>query len=173
MTWSASSDYSGDELVRMQQDAIKRVQEMQERASKTLERANRSSASFAAPHFAQTANYPSSNNAEDNKNDENTYINPPLSSNEKRINSVIDSLEEQESASGKSGILTEALESLLNFPQTIKSLPLLGDGEKSVSSIMETLGLTTEKLLLIGLIFILSNDGADKTLLLALGYLLF
>ncbi len=172
MTWSASSDYTGDELVRMQQDAIKRVQEMQERASKTLERANRST-SFTAPHFAQTTNYPSSSNAEDNKHSDNIYINPPLSSNEKSINSVVDSLEEQPPASSKSGIFTEALESLLNFPQTMKSLPLLGDGEKSISSIMESLGLTTEKLLLIGLIFILSNDGADKTLLLALGYLLF
>ena len=41
MNWNSSSSYSDDEVMRMQQDAIRRVKEMQAKAQSTLETVNR------------------------------------------------------------------------------------------------------------------------------------
>lgn len=41
MTWNSSSSYSDDDVMRMQQDAVRRVKEMQAKAQSTLETVNR------------------------------------------------------------------------------------------------------------------------------------
>ncbi|MEG0899113.1 MAG: hypothetical protein RSD67_00010 [Oscillospiraceae bacterium] len=164
--WDNSSiGYTGDDVLRMQQEAIKRVKEMQKRADYSLNQSNNSS--FTVPpqnlneQFTKPINQNTNNNinqsaefANKNFDNQSTGFSPPKQNNS--TNNFLHNL--------LNGGLSQSTQSLTDIPKKAFS---------SITSILEGFGIDNEKLILIVLIYLLANEGEDKTLLLALGYLLF
>ena len=123
--------YSSDDFLKMQQDAVNRVREMQKKADAKL----------------NASNQISSNNI-------NPLDFPPVNTSSVQ-NSFKNSIGQN---------LNSTMENLSSLPKKALS---------SISGVLENLGIDNDKLLIILLILILANDEGDKTLILALFYLLF
>ena len=127
--------YSSDDFLKMQQDAVKRVKEMQKKAEEKVLQSNKIS--------SDNISYNNLKNNFSPGNFQNTIPNFKESLGE-NLNNTVENL---------SAIPKKALSSL--------------------TSVLESFGIDNDKLIIILLILILANDDGDKTLILALAYLLF
>lgn len=145
-----SKNYSGEDVFTMQQDAIRRVREMQKRAKINI---NQSNNSFNENiNLTQEKSAKSDNTTQENQTENRAQPQQNFNNHNKNPTSQIKNQVEQ------------TVQSLTQLPKKAFS---------SISSILEEFGIDNEKLILIVMIFLLANEGEDKTLLLALGYLLF
>lgn len=125
---TSPSNYSQSEIITMQQDAVKRVNEMRQQAMRHIGSAPEDDVEV---EFEQVETPPDFDIPEN-------IVEPQL---------------EQEP-------ITQSNDNLLH--PTVNSL----------SGIFDKLDLDSEKIILIGLMLLLMNEGADNTLLMALGYIL-
>lgn len=129
MRWNSTKTYTEDDMLRMQQEAVNRVQEFQSRAQQTLPY-------YDVPESAITP-----------------YSDPPPP--------TLYSISDLES------------ETLVSEPndQLVQTAPPPHSSDP-ISGLFEKFNLDGETLLILGLIYLLYNEKADNTLLMALGYLL-
>ena len=151
MTWNSSGSYSEDDVMRMQQDAVRRVKEMQAKAQSTLETVNREHPDPpplprkpGPPRRRQPPPQPLPPSPAEQLKDLGQQVLP----------AVEDVLE--------GGSIADLIDAFL--PK---------DDDSAVGGILKALKLDGEKILILGLLLILMNARADKTILLALFYLLF
>ncbi|WMJ24402.1 hypothetical protein RBG61_06965 [Paludicola sp. MB14-C6] len=141
------SGYSSQQIMTMQQDAIRRVNEMQrlarERVANSDNRSNQNNQMHPEHHTPQQQN----NAVKVEHHNSNTQNNQHHE--EKQFNN---------NAEKNESIKVE------HCPTEIVSQGLTG--------FLDRMNLDTETLLLLGLILLLVNEGADVMLLLALGYIL-
>ncbi|MEG2813117.1 MAG: hypothetical protein RSA79_00810 [Oscillospiraceae bacterium] len=130
-----AQNYSSAQILSMQNDAIRRVQEMQRLAKKQVE----NSSNFATEKSGQ-------NNTSTNKAQNESFKNIP-------INNIGDI--------GNIGNMANK--------ENIQNADVVRSG---FAGILDSLHLDEEKMLLIFLIILLVNEGADIMLILALGYIL-
>ncbi len=156
----ASSLYSSHDVERMQQDAVKRVREMQERSRRAL---------------SQQVEYPSFVRPDPVREPEPATASPvqgpglsvPV------LEPVAEEVPPPPSShthgpSESSGHTSSPLGGLLGGLSGF----LGGDGSGPVSRVMEALNLDNDKLLILMLLLILLNNHADRKLILALCYVL-
>lgn len=124
---TSPSNYTQSEIITMQQDAVKRVNEMRQQAMKHI----------------------------------NTVEETPIVEN-------IEQVEQVEEITP-----TEISEVAKDFEPVIPiDNNILHPTVNSLKGIFDKLDLDSEKIILIGLMLLLMNEGADNTLLMALGYVL-
>ncbi len=128
--------YSSDDFLKMQQDAVTRVREMQKKAQEKIAQTNQISSITNNIPISQNNNFPQMQN----------NFSPP------KFKEVLGTN------------LNNTVENLSALPKKALS---------SLSSVLENMGIDNDRLLIILLILILANDDGDKTLILALAYLLF
>lgn len=138
MQWSQSG-YSSNEMMQMQQDALRRVREMQRRANDNL----RSTQQYFNGEPIRDGPYPAS--------ESDNHLPEPVETFEPKTN--------KRNHSDASTVSQRGL-----------SLPFLG--MKPLSGLLDSFGLDQERLLILILIILLINEDADKTLILALCYLM-
>lgn len=142
------SPESDDDFMRMQQEAIRRVREMQNRARATLENAGMHIESHDDP-FPASRDYPDYQPIpQSTLRDENPVQNQ-IRPNERQNASLNETVFEREE---KVPVKTDV------------NIPLKMDGL--------SLSLDHDQLLLLSIILMLMQDGADKWLLLSLAYVL-
>ena len=184
----------------MQHDAVRRVREMQRQAMANLEKTkstfeqnqNNSQIEYEPETPSENLNYKQNSeqaqsnnknqNSQNNKhnnnfgnNNGNGYIGAnqifgrqPYPSNPPNF----------QNSQGKSplgllnGLFSKNSDNKGGFSDLINGLIPKRDGNSPISKILDALDLDTEKLIIIVLIILLLNDGADYTLILALGYIL-
>lgn len=168
---------SEDDFIRMQQDAIRRVREMQERARRTLEDAGLR----IQPEESQAANQPPEPQLPEPPQmprDIGNEINPvpvppaPRPSGQNRSNTPPHSgrppqLRPAAASPGHSAhqmsppaLLQQLMNGGLTIPETV-NVPMLN------------ISLGRDQIMLIILLYILIKDGADQWLILALAYIMF
>ena len=135
----SGSGFSSEDLLKMQQDAIQRVKEMQKIAQERIEKTNLA-------------------NTKTSLNDNNSVEKNNISYGNNQNNSI-----HQKNGVKNIGI-SETIENLAGIPKKAMS---------SISSMLENLGIDNDRLLIIVMILILLSDDGDKSLVLALFYLLF
>lgn len=153
MNW-VGNRYDQHDLARMQEDAIRRVREMQERARRAAQGIGASPLPDDREDTAETPDIPI---------EIPVSAPPPLFDEPDPPASPRPSRTHASSHNQGPGLSTlfGGLSSLLN-----------GDHGR-ISKVIEGLGLDGEQLLILGLLFLLWNEQADYTLMLALLYLLF
>lgn len=170
MTWNNGKSYSDSDMLRMQQDAIRRVKEMQLRADQTLQDANQNYTPPVIPSIHTNESRPApqpsyqGTGSHHNQSASNAHGTAGTSNNNSSssINKTIDHMLD----SGGS-----LVSSVLSY--------FTGAGAESgeelspIASILQTLHLDSERLIVLGMLIVLMNEKADKTMLLALFYLLF
>ncbi len=156
---------SREDLLSMQQDAIRRVREMQRRATRSLEQSNQMMRGTAPSHH------------------ETSYRPPPAGSygTERRFSSSPDigeigrghhpspppPVEGTNRPMPSSESLEAPSEPLL--PQPVESRP---EKPKGLMGLLDGLGLEDDSLLILLLLYVLWKNDADQTLLMALAYIL-
>lgn len=129
---TSPSNYTQSEIITMQQDAVKRVNEMRQQAMKHI-------------------------NTMDNVVEE-TVQETPIAPNIEQVEEITP---------------TEIPEVAKEFEPIIPiDNNILHPTVNSLKGIFDKLDLDSEKIILIGLMLLLMNEGADNTLLMALGYVL-
>lgn len=150
--WKQNSGYSADDIMAMQKDAIARVKEMQRRADQTLHRNQQPSpAGAVAP---QTV---SPSPEKENKNMPSSAS--PAQKPAPRQQST------EPSHSGHPSVMGNVFSMVDNL---LTASPSTG----KLQGILNALNVDNERLLILILLVMLYNDGADYTVLLALLYLL-
>lgn len=125
---TSPSNYSQSEIITMQQDAVKRVNEMREQAMRHI----------------------------------NSNVTEDMSIiKEQPIVNDIANVEKNEK------IVSDFQEPVIPVADNI-----MQPTTNSLAGIFDKLDLDSEKIILIGLMLLLMNEGADNTLLMALGYIL-
>lgn len=147
MTWNSSRSYSDDEVMRMQQDAVRRVKEMQKKAQSTLEEAKRE---YPNPPPPQKPGPPSRQQSQPQP----SAMEQLKGISQQVLPAVEDVLD--------GGSITDLINAFL--PQSEDS---------PAGGVVKALKLDGERILILGLLLLLMNAKADKTILLALFYLLF
>lgn len=159
-SWATSSNYSSADMMRMQQQARQRVVEMQRRSNGISQTLNPT-----PPSVVHTPPMP-------NQNHNNSVANH----DHQRANNARISGQKQESwvDSSKSVIagLGNSFSNMLGAMDTPTKLMDDVIHKTPLAKVFDALELDGEKLLIIGLIFLLMNEGGDPLLILALGYLL-
>lgn len=160
MKWDSSKTYSQSDMLKMQQDATRRVREMQARAERTLQNAN-------TEHGSQPI----------------TYNAPPPIPSTIHANAMPDTphVINNQRVGGGGSAATGGIDSLLSSGSNLITNVLsyftgskTEEGELSpIAAIFDVLHLDKERLIVLGLLVVLMNEKADKTMLLALFYLLF
>lgn len=138
------SGYSQAQILSMQQDAIRRVNEMQ-RISR-----DRVAGSMQPPPMNQNNNK-TQQNQQRGSNQNFSQNNHKFNQNNKSDQLKENSIRKNESSNDNT------------------ELPFIGEG---IDSLLKTLGIDKEQLLILVLLFLLINEGADQTMILALIYLL-
>ena len=149
MTWNSSSSYSDDDVMRMQQDAVRRVKEMQAKAQATLETVNREH-----PDPPPPPRKPGS--------PQRRQPPPPVPSPVEQLKDLGQQVLPAVEDVLEGGSIADLINAFL--PQ---------DDDSAVGGVLKALKLDGEKILILGLLLFLMNAKADKTILLALFYLLF
>lgn len=219
MKWESSSNYSRDDMIRMQQDAVERVREMQRRSDAALKNAQRNPAFFTSS--APNPGVP----IQQVHNQQNSSSHKRVSSVEKQAESLTSSEAVQHGQSSQEQPQPQVQPPTPNqsqggetpppptqpqpennmgqqrnytMPQEQPSSPLqnflgqtplagIGKGVESllgtltgpsnpqkkdtIAQLLEVLHLDGERILILMIILLLYNDGADYTLLFALLYL--
>lgn len=159
-SWATSSNYSSADMMRMQQQARQRVVEMQRRSNGISQTPN-----TTPPSVVHTPQMP-------NQNHNNSVANH----NHQRANHAGISGQKQESwVDSSKGMIAGIGSSLSNMLGAMDTPTKLMDDvihKTPLAKVFDALELDGEKLLIIGLIFLLMNEGGDPLLILALGYLL-
>lgn len=141
----SGADFSSEDVLKMQQEAIQRVREMQKIAKERIERTNSGGQNEnAAFKNISTANV---QNMQNQTQSQNNFV--PQRTAPKN---------------GGSFGISETIENLAGIPKKAIS---------SISSALESVGIDNDRLLIIIMILILLSDDSDKSLVLALFYLLF
>lgn len=135
----SSSGYTSKEIMSMQQDAIRRVNEMQRIAREKIANSENRSQNFAKPQEKPTPQ----------QNQQNNKPLPPM----KPPPNIV-----------KPNEPSKELVKAENKPTEV--LPY------SLAGFLDRMNIDTETLLLIGLLLLLINEGADVQLLMALVYIL-
>lgn len=193
MTWE-ENDISKQDLMTMQHDAVRRVREMQRQAMQNLEKTKSTFAQNQSPQYDPIYNTPPEN-LEANENHEHVQVNNQNQKNTQNNNfannkgyigsNQIFGRQQHPSNSanfqnqqGKSplgllnGLFSKIGDNKGGLSDLVNGLIPKRDGNSPISKILDALDLDTEKLIIIVLIVLLLNDGADYTLILALGYIL-
>ncbi len=172
MNWN-SMNYSDNEVMRMQQDAMRRVKEMQQLSRDTVAGTNRRMAGDTHPPVHQPPPLIPSQ-----------FQPPPVPPSQRQpqhgpsVHMPTRSAPSRTVSSTPSGGgLLSGLAGLGGIGGIGESLTsTISDAISSVSSpvnkIMDALGINGEHLLILMVMFVVFNEQGDKTLLLALGYLL-
>ena len=150
--WKQNSGYSADDIMAMQKDAIARVKEMQRRADQTLHRNQQPSPTGAVE--PQTVSPPPE---KENKNMPSSAS--PAQKPAPRQQST------EPSHSGHPSVMGNVFSMVDNL---LTASPSTG----KLQVILNALNVDNERLLILILLVMLYNDGADYTVLLALLYLL-
>ncbi|MCL2088552.1 MAG: hypothetical protein FWH14_03625 [Oscillospiraceae bacterium] len=129
-----ANEYSGADIMSMQQDAVRRVKEMQRRSS-----------NLVGGELGR-------------RNDSNRTL-PPKREELKREETAKKSPEVKTPGAARNNFSLQSI-----FSSIGKTT--------SFENVFKKLGLSSEHLILIALIIVLLNEGADITVILALGYLL-
>lgn len=129
-----SRDYNYNDLLNMQEQAVRRVEQMQ------------SSAQKAKQSFSQSFSAP--------KNESSTRIEQKTQKTESNVIKDIPPLTKH------------------NTPQT-DNPPSMFSNENPIKSVIDGLNLDDDKLLLIGILILLSKEGADNSLIFSILYMLF
>lgn len=161
------ADYTYHELMRMQNDAIKRVEDMQRRARKTA----------GIPDEKETQN-----NQKDSRNQQNNLYGTQKEQ-PKRVQMPDDYLRDlKEYAKGvadkndnkaftENENLQEAKKQTSFIGQNIKT-PSVKKSTDGVKGVLGDIKIDEDKALLLSLVILLSEEKADETLILALLYML-
>ena len=160
-----SSGYSRDDLLRMQQDAEARVREMQRRSREALHTSRMSAA--ARHQLMEEPSSPSGGEAARNTQANNPHPqprqNPPSSAS--RHNGTGFSQPQPQQKKDWEHQMEHLLETLQSPPSPQR--------RDTVSRVLQAMNLDSERILLLALLVLLYNEGADYTLLLAMIYLFF
>ncbi|MCI8624624.1 MAG: hypothetical protein HFG26_13330 [Provencibacterium sp.] len=169
--------YSDHDMLHMQQEAIRRVRQMQQRARQSLDGpspadAVRTEAAYQPVPPAQRAPYPSAGTGSPIRHTQALHSagGPP-----QHAPHAQPSLLSQIGNSLGLGALGGKGAPTANGEESRGLGSLLGSivGENSpAAKALDALGIDNERLLLIGLLLVLMNEKADRTLIIALVYLL-
>lgn len=205
MKWESSNDYSREDLVRMQQDAVERVKEMQRRSSEALKNTQRTPTFFnsSVPNPGtqmKLHNQKLAQNQDENHIPEQHNNTPPHQeqangniSNQMppHQNMYIPNQFQRPQQFQQPNQQTANTPPTSHFKEILDQTPLAGlgksvgniintlvgpsnaQGRDTISKLLEVLHLDGERILILMLILLLYNDGADYTLLFALIYLFF
>lgn len=194
-TWQ-ENPISKQDLMILQQDAVRRVRKMQAQARAHLQQTqssfsgNNENYEEAPPENIQNIhNQNNQTHEQNNQNKSNQYPNfqnnnwannnghmnpnfngPPFPNNpgnfpiggKNPLQALTGFFTKGDDKKGGSGGISDIIGNLI--PKR--------DGNSPISKVLDALDLDTEKIILIILIILLLNDGADYTLILALGYIL-
>lgn len=149
------AEYSYNEIMKMQNDAIKRVNEMQKRAKTVVDEMNEEKEQYHSPPIKQ--NFPQSVNRVKMPND---YLDEL-----KNFASTSSHFEESETEQNTHRDYKETQ----NKKQTPKQHSTQKD---NVKSILNDLNLDSDKALILSLILLLTEEKADEMLILSLLYIL-
>jgi len=171
-SWSSSTKYSEKDVMTMQQEAIRRAREMQARAMQAVEHANSAQAITASkPGYAGGNTEQNSRQFQmpNNSQPQNSFTeqkSQPQHSNNHNLHSGYHQMNGPPFNFGNMFGDGKSLSSMLGS--------FIGSAtEKTkIGEVLKALDLDTEKLIIIGLMIILYNEGADALLLIALAYLL-
>lgn len=162
-------NYTSSEIHTMQQDAIRRVMEMQRIANERLQRTNAARASAQQEHrsvnnseqrrTAQTESSPQQSSQRRESTRENRH------ELEKHGDKVQDSL-------GHPAPIHHTMPVELSTAAHTKEQPSLLLSSGALEGFVKRLGLETDQLILLGLLLLLINEGADTILIMAVFYLL-
>lgn len=199
MTSWAENDISKQDLMTMQHDAVRRVREMQRQAMANLERTrstfsqNQNNTQNEYESETPSENLNTKQNSEhvqvnnQNQNNQNNKHNNNFGNNNSGYIGANQIFGRQpyppnqpnfQNPQSKSplgllnGLFSKNGDNKGGFSDLINGLIPKRDGNSPISKILDALDLDTEKLIIIVLIILLLNDGADYTLILALGYIL-
>lgn len=161
MNWQKSG-YSPGELSRMQQEAIQRAREMQRRAQAATQQFNRE---FSPDGTGDLRNRPQGQAQNRSR---------PSQSQTSRSSSQQPKPEEHTSPPPPAPQKAQPQEPHPAKPpqESAPPQPMGANLLSPIHQVMDALHLDHEKIVLIGLMLILLNEGGDKKLLLALAYLL-
>lgn len=164
--------YSDSDVLHMQQEAIRRVRQMQQRARQNL-------GEGIPPFFEEAPDIPAQPPApmQPSPSSPKPSTAPPIQGARQGASSAPPPPQGMPSGSpglgnGLGGRLEQLLEGGEQGQSICRLLDLLLQGSSPISGALSALGLDGERLLLLGLLLLLWNEQADRTLLLALGYLL-
>ena len=148
---------SREEMLRMQQDAVRRVREMQERARRTLEQSQAGTARSPSTEPKPRQEAPSPKPAQPNgPRTGRSFVAQPL----KRA-------QEHHAPKGESPHPRP-------FPPNVPPGPSSPSPDQvtplDIGGILKGLGMDGDRLLLLGLAFLLISEGADRMLILAVVY---
>lgn len=144
----SGTDFSSEDVLKMQQEAIERVREMQKIARERIERTNSGGQNENTALYMENSS--NTANMQNNKNQMQSQNNFAPKRSTPRNSSNIG--------------ISETIENLAGIPKKALS---------SISSALESVGIDNDRLLIIIMILILLTDDSDKSLVLALFYLLF
>lgn len=163
-SWATSSNYSSADMMRMQQQARQRVVEMQRRTNGISE-----TSTAALPSVVVNTPQMQDNNHTNQSSGNHTLLNQMANHSQSVLpkqESIVDV--------GK-GMIAGLGNSLSNMLGAIDTPTKLMDDvihKTPLAKVFDVLELDGEKLLIIGLMFLLINEEGDPLLILALGYLL-
>lgn len=164
-----SASYSRDDLLRMQQDAEARVREMQRRSREAL---HTSRMSAAARH--QLVEEPSSHS--DHATPSGTPAShsnlPPRGGGQPSQGHAPTGSSPHQAPSHQAPPQKDWEHQMEHLLQTLQSPPS-PQRRDTVSRVLQAMNLDSERILLLALLVLLYNEGADYTLLLAMVYLFF
>ena len=140
MTWNSSSSYSDDDVMRMQQDAVRRVKEMQAKAQSTLETVNREHPDPPPP--PRKPGPP-----------QRRQPPPPVPSPVEQLKDLGQQVLPAVEDVLEGGSIADLINAFL--PQ---------DDDSAVGGVLKALKLDGEKILILGLLLFLMNAKADKTI---------
>lgn len=145
MNWQSGNNYSHKDMARMQQEALERVKDMQERSRMVVEQSN---IPPVYPGFAKT---------------------PPVEAHTQQVNHIHGQQQEVQVPQSKP---TGLLGGLFGAGNPLASLMGGSGGEGPISRALDALGIDNDKIIILVLLFVLINNQADKKLILALCYIL-
>lgn len=168
MTWSNGNEYTHKDIMRMQQEAVERVKDMQERARKAVESSNYPD----YPEFAKRPKQSEQHQQPDQHRQSEQYRQPEQYRPNPHDKPVIQI--PQSKSSNNNGSTGGLLSGLLGGNNPLSSIgSIIGGGSNGpISRVMDALGIDNDKIIILVLLFILINNQADKKLILALCYIL-
>lgn len=158
-----NTNYSENDIMRMQQDAMRRVQEMQRRARINL---NDTIPAPAQPGRTngQTQNHGGNNPPQNQSTHQPRPQQTQQTQQTQQPQNQSPGHSHTQPSPGNNEHSSSPLGNLTDLPKKAGSL---------LSGVFDALGLNSEQLLILAVLFVLINEKADKTVILALCYLLF
>ncbi|MEG1994055.1 MAG: hypothetical protein RR048_04030, partial [Oscillospiraceae bacterium] len=181
MTTWAENNISKQDLMLMQHDAVRRVKEMQRQATENLHKTSSTFSQQETEHPEEVAeqipknpntqnnNEPlERNNTYQNANPRGTgwannrgYLGPNQNSSRQQFQQGPKNTQEKKSPFGMLSNLFQKTNEAGGISDIINGLIPKRDGDSPISKVLDALNLDTEKLIIIVLIVLLLNDGAD------------